>query len=111
MSYSVYFIELAENDLLRIHEYVVRHFSENTASEVYAAIRNSILLLEETPNLGRTIPLLTELGMTTYRYMVVEEQNKVIYEIDENKQEIYVHLICSDRQDFDAFLIKRLLEM
>ena len=50
--------------------------------KVYTEIRDAILLLEDNPNLGHTIPQLLELGMTNYRYLVVGKRNKVFYQID-----------------------------
>ncbi|MEO5661507.1 MAG: type II toxin-antitoxin system RelE/ParE family toxin [Polaromonas sp.] len=111
MSYTVFFVSLAEQDLQRLRRYVMEKFSEEAGSEVYAKVRDAILGLENNPNLGRLIPELETLGLNRHRYMLVEKKNKVIFEIIESKDEIYVYLICQDREDFNSVLIKRLLEI
>ncbi len=111
MSHMVLFLEYAEHDLRNIHAHVESQFSVALANEVYVAIRDAILRLEDNPNLGRVIPELSKLGMTDYRCLVVEKRNKVVYQIDAGKKHVYIYLICGERQDFDAALAKRLLEM
>ncbi len=110
MSHTVLFLEYAEHDLRNIHAHIESRFSKELANKVYVAIRDAILRLEGNPNLGRVIPELSKLGMTNYRCLVVEQRNKVVYQIDAGKNHVYIYLICSERQDFEAALAKRLLE-
>ena len=111
MSYTVFFIDLVEQDLQRLRRYVMEKFSEEVGNEVYVKARDAILGLEDNPNLGRLIPELETLGLNNYRYMLVEKKNKVIFEIVEPAREIYIYLVCQDREDFNTVLIKRLLEI
>jgi plasmid stabilization system protein ParE len=111
MSHTVLFLEYAEQDLRNIHTHVEDQFSAAIANQVYIAIRDAILRLEDNPSLGRGIPELSKLGMTGYRCLVVEKRNKVVYQIDAGKKHIYVYLICGEREDFDAVLARRLLEI
>lgn len=111
MSYKVIFLAYAEHDLKNIHAYIESQFSEMLAKKVYTEIRDAILLLEDNPNLGHTIPQLLELGMADYRYIVVGKRNKVVYRIDAGKKQVYIHLICNARQDFEAAFAKRTLEI
>ncbi|MBC3875175.1 type II toxin-antitoxin system RelE/ParE family toxin [Undibacterium flavidum] len=108
MSYTVYVLDDAEEDLWQIHTYIKNQFSEKLANKIYTDIRNSILMLEDNPQLGTSIPQLAMLGMTQWRQMVVMGKNKIVYEIEENRQHIYVYLICTERQDYDAFLQRRI---
>lgn len=110
MSYTVMFLEYAEHDLQNLHAYVEGQFSRKLANKVYTDIRDAILLLENNPNLGHTVPQLSKLGMSDFRYLIVEKRNKVVYQIDSKKQHIYVYLICNERQDFEAALTARMLE-
>lgn len=110
MSYKVLFLEYAEHDLRNIHAYVEQQFSLPLANQVYTGIKNATLLLENKPDLGRKLPQLTHLGITDFRQLVVARKNKVVYQIDEDQQHIYIHLICNERQDFDAVLTQRLLD-
>ena len=111
MSYKVIFLAYAEHDLKNIHAYIKSQFSETLAKKVYSEIRDAVLLLEDNPNLGHTIPHLLKLGMTDYRYRVVGKRNKVVYQIDAGKKHIYIYLICTARQDFEAAFAKRTLEI
>lgn len=78
-------------------------------NDIYQRIRDNVLLLEDHPNLGTPIPQLVALGMTDYRYMVVMEKNRVVYELDEKRELVYVYLICGTRQDYDTVLSRRIL--
>ncbi len=111
MSYKVIFLAYAEHDLKNIHAYVKNQFSATLAKKVYTQIRDAILMLEDNPNLGHTIPQLLALGMTDYRYLVVGKRNKVVYQINAAKKHIYIYLICNALQDFEAAFARRTLEM
>ena len=111
MSYTVFFIDLAEQDLQRLRRYVTAKFSGQTGDEVYTKVRDAIVGLEENPDPGRAIPELESLGSNSYRYILVETKNKVIFEIVEPEQAIYILLICQDRKDFGTVLARRLLEL
>lgn len=110
MSYTVYILDDAEEDLWSIHAYIKYQFSEALANKIYAEIRESILMLEENPLLGAPMQQLADLGMTNWRQMVVMDKNRVVYEIEKNRQHIYVYLICTERQDYDAFLQRRIFQ-
>jgi plasmid stabilization system protein ParE len=110
VSYTVLVLDDAEHDLRNIHSYIQNQFSESLADEIYREIRDRILLLEDNPNLGTIIPQLEALGITNYRHMVVSKKNRVVYELDETHELIYVYLICNDRQDYEMVLRRRVLQ-
>lgn len=109
MNYTVMFLEEAEKDLRNIYNYIKNQFSLSLAQEIYVEIKYTILLLQNNIYLGQMIPQLEALGITNYRYLIVKNKNKIIYEIDEATKIIYIYLICNDRQDFESSLEKRLL--
>lgn len=109
MSYTVLMLGDAEQDLWNIHAYIQDQFSEPLANSIYQEIRDGILLLEDNPNLRTMIPQLAALGMTDYRHMVVMKKNRVVYEIDKKNQLVYVYLICTERQDYDSVIRRRIL--
>ena len=109
MSYTVLMLDDAEQDLWDIHAYVQNRFSEPLAIDVYRQIRDQILLLEDNPNLGTRIPQLAALGMSDFRHMVVLKKNRVVYEIDKKNELVHVYLICTERQDYDSVLRRRIL--
>ena len=108
MSYTVFVLDDAEEDLWGIHAYIKNQFSETLANDIYIDIRDSILMLEKNPHLGTVVPQLAVLGMTQWRQKVVMEKNKVVYEVEKNPQHIYVYMICTEQQDYDAFLQRRI---
>jgi toxin ParE1/3/4 len=110
VNYSVLMLDVAEQDLWRIHAYIQSQFSESLANQIYQEIRDGILLLEDNPKLGQIIPQLEALGMNNYRHMVVLGKNRVVYELDQINRLVYVYLICNDRQDYDAVLRRRILQ-
>jgi plasmid stabilization system protein ParE len=109
MSFTVLMLDDAEQDLLDIHAYIQNRFSEFLANEIYQEIRDGILMLEDNPHLGTTIPQLAALGMINFRHMVVMQKNRVVYEMDVPNQLIYVFLVCTERQDYDSVLRKRIM--
>ena len=110
MSYTVYMLDDAEEELWKIPTYIKNQFSKPLADKIYVGIRDSILMLETNPLLGTTIPQLAALGMTQWRQMVVMEKNRVVYEVEQSRKHIYIYLICTERQDYDAFLQRRIFK-
>lgn len=111
MTYQVRLLKEAQKDLAAIHAYVRTSFGSETAARVYSEIRNAIFLLKDNPRLGAPVSELLPLGMLQYRHMVVQKQNKVLYEIDEPGRAVYIHIICSTRQDYATVLYERLLRV
>ena len=108
MSYTVFILDEAAQDLWNIRAYIQHQFSESLANDIYQEIMNGILMLENNPYLGTTIPQLTALGMTDYRHMVIMNKNRVVYELDDRNQQVFVYLICNERQDYDAVIQARI---
>lgn len=109
MNYSVFMLDDAEQDLRNIHAYIQGQFSLSLANEIYEEIRDGILQLEKHPQLGSIIPQLAALGMLDYRHIVIMKKNRVVYELDKKNKCIYVYLICTERQDYDAVIRQRIL--
>ncbi|RJG07498.1 type II toxin-antitoxin system RelE/ParE family toxin [Noviherbaspirillum cavernae] len=110
MTYRVVLLKGAQAELRDLyHNYLVSNFGVDVAREKYAAIKKSVDLLKAHPEMGKPIPELTETGFEHYRQMVVENLNKIIYQIDDGKMIVYVHVFCSTRQDFETILRVRLL--
>lgn len=110
MTYRVLLLRSAQSELHDlVTNYLVPNFGAQVAREKYAAIRRSVDWLKENPRLGRPVPELEVTGFEHFRQMIVEELYKIIYQIDDEKQTVYVHIFCSTRQDFATLLRKRLL--
>lgn len=110
MTYRVVLLRSAQSELHDlVSNYLVPNFGVQIAREKFAAIKSSVDLLKENPRLGRPVPELEDTGFEHFRQMIVEDLNKIIYQIDDEKQTVYVHVFCSTRQDFETILRKRLL--
>ena len=109
MSYTVFMLDEAEHDLWNMHAHVQSQFSESLANKTYQQIRDGILMLEDHPELGTVIPQLAALGMSAFRQMLVMQKNRLVYELDQKNELVYVHLICSERQDYDTVVQRRIL--
>lgn len=110
MTYRVVLLKSAQFELHDlVTNYLIPNFGTQVAREKYAAIKRSVDLLKENPRLGRPVPELDDTGFEHFRQMIVEDLNKIIYQIDDEKQTVYVHIFCSTRQDFETLLRKRLL--
>lgn len=110
MTYKVVILHSAQTEIRNLYkDYLVPNFGQEVARRQYEAIKRSVLLLQFNPRLGRPVPELSETGFDHYRQMVVEDLNKVIYQVDDDKKVVYVHIFCSTRQDFETILRQRLL--
>jgi plasmid stabilization system protein ParE len=110
MTYRVVLLKSAQFELHDlVSNYLIPNFGAQAAREKYAAIKRSVDLLKVNPRLGRPVPELDDTGFEHFRQMIVEDLNKIIYQIDDEKQTVYVHIFCSTRQDFETLLRKRLL--
>lgn len=111
MTYKVVVLQSAQAEIRNLYkDYLVPHFGQEIARRQYQAIKRSVLLLQSNPRLGRAVPELSETGFDHYRQMIVEDLNKIIYQIDDDRKVVYVHIFCSTRQDFETILRQRLLE-
>lgn len=111
LNYTVFILDDAAQDLQNIHAYIQHQFSASLANEISQEIMDGILMLENNPYLGTTIPQLTALGMTDYRHMVIMNKNRVVYELDHKNTQIFVYLICNERQDYDAVIQARIFRI
>jgi plasmid stabilization system protein ParE len=111
MSYAVKIPEGAQQDLRKLRQYLIDTFCAQVARETYAHIKHVAGLLQHQPQLGAVIPELAELGITTYRQILESAQCKIIYEVDETNEVIYLHVVCSTRQNFFEMLYDRIISL
>lgn len=110
MSYRVLMLKSAREELLTLyHDYLVPNFGKEVAQEKYQLIKNTIDLLKTSPRTGRSVPELAETGFEHFRQLVIDGLSKIVYQIDDEKRVIYIHVFCATRQDFETVLRHRLL--
>ncbi|WP_416340540.1 type II toxin-antitoxin system RelE/ParE family toxin [Proteiniphilum sp.] len=72
--------------------------SERAANKIITDIYNATLLLSQQPFMAPIEPALKDLPKT-YRSMVVRQLFKLIYRVDEEKQEVIIMTIWDCRQN------------
>jgi plasmid stabilization system protein ParE len=107
--YAICILESAEDDMVDHLSYVRRQWGDACADAAYETLMQKLTLLEVQPHLGSKVPELSSLGLTDFRVLVHQTHTKVLYEVDEPHQQIYIHMIFGSAQDFQTLLYKRII--
>ena len=78
--------------------HVKQSFSNEIAKSVYQDIKDRILLLADNPYMG-TIPRHTVLRNKNYRMLIINK-NIILYRVFDDKNEVRIYNIFSQRQDY-----------
>ena len=84
---KVIWIPNAQNEVRKTAQYINKEFGKDSRGQFINEVRNVSRLLGENPNLGKPEPLLTDYTKM-YRSYVMNNLNKIIYWIAENRIEI-----------------------
>ena len=106
MSYKVYIIADAEQDIPEIYDYISHSDSLEKAEYVFRNIEKKCVSLSEQPNRGHFPPELERIGIYEYREIHYEPY-RILYQVMDEK--VYIHCILDGRRDLQALLEKRLL--
>lgn len=106
MKYSVYVVEEAEQDLLEIYRYVLRHDSPEKADRLLANLEKTVIRLEALPMRGHIPPELERIGVMEYREVFFKPY-RIIYQVTERA--VYVYCVLDGRRDLQDLLQERLL--
>jgi len=87
MNWNVVWLESAEKDMLGTAEYILSEFGEVTQQKFYRETFHTAELLGTNPNMGRIEPLLANRA-TTYRSILVNGINKIVYAVKGDTVEI-----------------------
>lgn len=101
--YEVIWAKTAENDLLKILEYIVQSSSGN-ALKILKKIKTQVSELYHFPKRCRIAPELYEHGITQYREMIIKPW-RIMYRI--NGASVYVLSVLDSRQNIEDILLKR----
>ena len=96
--------ESAENDLLKIVEYIALD-SPGNAFKILKKIKKQVQELYHHPERCRIVPELYEQGINQYRDMVISPW-RVVFRIASSK--VFVVLVFDSRRDIEDVLLKRL---
>lgn len=103
--YEVLWVNIAENDLKRIINYIANHDLAN-ARTILKRIRERASNLNHLPERGRIVPELREHGILQYRELIVPPW-RIIYRITEGNA-VYVLAVIDSRQNIEDILFNRL---
>lgn len=105
MSFSVFWADAAQNDLSTLVEHIYRESPQN-ARNIFHTIRERAESLNQFPERGRVVPELSDIGVFTYRELIIERW-RLIYKIDTNR--VFVTALFDSRQNMEDILFQRLI--
>jgi len=104
--FQVYLTADAETDLEDITDFIETQQSSERADRVFTRIKSTVLGLELSPQRGRVVPELRQVGVTEYRE-VVRKPYRIVYFTAGRR--VYVVAILDGRRDLEDFLARRLI--
>jgi toxin ParE1/3/4 len=106
MKYDVYILIDAEEDILKIYQYVAIHDSEDNAEYLLLKLEETCKSLESFPDKGHIPPELERIGI--YNYQEVHyKPYRIIYQVIERV--VFIHCVLDGRRSLQELLEKRLL--
>ncbi len=102
--YEVVWAEIAENDLVKIIEYIAED-SPSIALKILRKIKKQVEALAVFPERCRVVPELNDHGINIYREMVVEPW-RILYRVSDAK--VFVLSVVDSRRNIEDLLLKRL---
>ena len=106
MSHQVLMLEEAEEDLVRIFQYIARHDSPNRARYVFDKLEEVCFSLQNLPERGHVPPELEAFDMSSFREIHFKPY-RIIYEVSGGT--VYIHSVFDGRRDLQDLLESRLL--
>jgi toxin ParE1/3/4 len=109
MTFKVLFTAAAADDIAELKQYVIQTWSKQVWKTALDAFKENINNLAIYPHVGAVCADLAEIGIDQYRRLAVGP-NTLIYEVDDAKRQIYIHVVCHQRRDLQSLLLRRLLK-
>ena len=104
--YKVFWTHTAQQDLLRIIEYIATD-REEQAKKVYCTIKQKAQELRQMPLRGRIVPELRFFNIQSYREMLSPPW-RIIYRIVEDK--VWILAVIDGRRNVEDILLERVVE-
>jgi addiction module RelE/StbE family toxin len=105
-TYSVFWTKSAQNDLLKIIDYIDED-SKINAKKIFQKIKLRAIEIENFPNKGRIVSEFQEYNLTKYREIIVSPW-RLIYTFDDDK--VYILCVIDSRRDIEELLFHKLIE-
>jgi toxin ParE1/3/4 len=106
VTFQVYIIKDAEQDIVEIYDYIALSGSIEKAEVVFKNIEEKCLSLSEFPDRGHFPPELERIGIFEYREIHFKPY-RIIYKIVDSR--VYVYCVLDGRRELQKLLENRLL--
>jgi toxin ParE1/3/4 len=106
LAYTVFWTEIAYNDLEVIIDYISNDSIDNALNVLYK-IEEKAETLNSFPDRGRIVPELKFHNIESYRELIFNPW-RIIYRIDKNN--VYVLSVLDGRRNIEDILLERLLK-
>jgi len=106
MSYQVYILEDAEQDIKDIYFYVAYNDSKTNALKLIDELEAACFTLDNLPERGIVPHELKEIGVVDYLQIICFSY-RIIYQIDQQK--VFIHAVLDGRRDIPTLLETRFL--
>jgi len=106
MTYPVFMIREAEEDLLDVFRFIQTHESLERAHAILDAIERTVDSLKEQPERGHVPPELDRIGIRTFREIHFKPW-RIVYQIMGEK--VFVHAVLDGRRSLQQLLERRLM--
>lgn len=98
MKYKVSRTDVADSQIRSIILYIAEQFGSEVALDKLNELEESLLILEDNPNIGIAPKYLT-LKRQGYK-MLILKKNVVLYKIDEIGREVVIYAVMDQRRDY-----------
>jgi len=106
MKYNVYLIADAEEDIMKIYNYILQHDSAEKADYVFNKLQEVCNSLETMAMRGHVPPELDRISVHDYLEIHFKPY-RIIYQIFANK--VFIHCVLDGRRNMEDLLHRRLL--
>ncbi|TAL69970.1 MAG: type II toxin-antitoxin system RelE/ParE family toxin [Bacteroidetes bacterium] len=106
MTYKIFIINDAEEDILEIYNYVANSDSHAKALRLLSEIEKKCKSLSDVPERGNYPPELERIGIHDFREIHYKPY-RIIYRVI--KSSVYIHCILDGRRNLNELLENRLL--
>jgi len=105
--YEVRWSNIAENDLIKIIEYIAEH-NPATTLKIFRKLKQKASSLYRFPERGRIVPELRDQGILQYREIIISPW-RILYRISEDF--VYVLSVLDSRRSIEDILLRRLTDL
>lgn len=84
MAMKIVWLKKSESQVIRTANYILIKFGETSKQKFVEKVYRIVELLRDNPEIGRIEPLLAD-RVITYRSIIVNKINKIVYRIKDNE--------------------------